>query len=539
MNRYSNLDTIFNTHILKQYYDTHKNEPWNTWLVFNSLFESKGKQGIAGLFTLNTTQISEQLVFKISQHVNYLVHHEYTIMDQLNKLAPYCPHFCQSIGYTNAPISTDRKQKSPFKNTYKDSPLETEVLLLEHIEGKKFYKLIRDTTLENKVMFSSVKQMLLGLEMAQIDQSFVHYDLQSNNIIMRQCDPDVVFVYKFGGNNQFAVPTYGYYPVAIDFGFSYSDALQGREFWPTMGHTNYGFNSMLFDPIADPKLFLTTVSQEIDCYRSGKQVAVFKNICDNLFDTLDIDMSTGWDTRKTTSIVKNVSNILKNTTRESSIFYERFEYCIDIIQTLIRLPFKPRAYKDIHVGYIMFVKEFSKIENQIVSSYCHLYILKAMVDIAKQVKVDFMNKDTRYHALSYFKTNVIARIDKVTKFVKVSSVDFTILLTGLFCIASKLEGIYYDKYQVIKKDKQAIVNTMPIKRPGTMFGVIDINIPSEYYYTPETTVIILDSIQKKSSVLKLSRDDCDTINDSHKLSIGQQLVQIHQNVENVENIENK
>ena len=31
-------------------------------------------------------------------------------------------------------------------------------------------------------------------------------------------------------DNQFCVPTFGYYPVIIDFGFSYSDAIKNSQF---------------------------------------------------------------------------------------------------------------------------------------------------------------------------------------------------------------------------------------------------------------------------------------------------------------------
>ena len=62
---------------------------------------------------------------------------------------------------------------------------------------------------------------------------------------------------------QHYIPTNGHYPVIIDFGFSYINDMKDGPLWPSMAHTCVGFMSDRFDWVADPKLFLVTVSGEI------------------------------------------------------------------------------------------------------------------------------------------------------------------------------------------------------------------------------------------------------------------------------------
>jgi hypothetical protein len=49
---------------------------------FKKLFK-KGKQGVTGLLE---SRSGELVVFKISQHIDYLTHHERTVAERLNDL---------------------------------------------------------------------------------------------------------------------------------------------------------------------------------------------------------------------------------------------------------------------------------------------------------------------------------------------------------------------------------------------------------------------------------------------------------------------
>ena len=215
-----------------EYYNKHKAVPWQDWLMFDTVFDKPGKQGLVGLLSLKDKK-EIQSVFKVSQYINYLAQHESVVMSGLNEMSAYCPHFCKSFGIIPCEVDPKcRKEGNPFdiKTKY---PIVKDVLLCEFIEKScKFYNYIRALNrIHEDVLFSSVKQILMAISMAQKQKRFTHYDLHSFNIMMRKCDPDTVFLYVLDEENQFVVPTHGHYPVIIDFGFSYIQNMDDGPLW--------------------------------------------------------------------------------------------------------------------------------------------------------------------------------------------------------------------------------------------------------------------------------------------------------------------
>ena len=50
-----------------------------------------GKQGFVGILEKD----GKDYVFKMSQYINYLIHHESIVMQGLNIISTFCPHFCK------------------------------------------------------------------------------------------------------------------------------------------------------------------------------------------------------------------------------------------------------------------------------------------------------------------------------------------------------------------------------------------------------------------------------------------------------------
>ena len=189
LNHYSNiLDLI-------SYYNENKDKDWKEWLSFDTVFDKPSKQGIVGLLEMkNNTSV--KLVFKISQYINYLIQHESTVMNGLNSLSTYCPHFCCSVGTILCDVEPKcKKQDNPF-NIISKHPIKKEALLCEFIDKScKFYNYIRSDRISEDILYSTVKQVLLALAIAQRKKQFSHYDLHSFNIMMKKCDKDAVFLY--------------------------------------------------------------------------------------------------------------------------------------------------------------------------------------------------------------------------------------------------------------------------------------------------------------------------------------------------------
>lgn len=518
----SPLGDIFGFSSLVEYFDNHKHENWKEWLKFDTMFEKPGKQGLVGLFKPIKDKQQFKIVFKMSQYINYLIQHEYTVMKGLNELSPYCPHFCKAIGTILCEVdSQTKKTGNPFQITSKH-PIEKEILLTEYVDNScKFYNYIRSDKIHENILYSTIKQVLMGIAIAQRKKQFTHYDLHSYNIMMKKCDKDVVFLYVLDGENQFCVPTNGHYPVIIDFGFSYISDLEDGPAWPSMAHTDVGFMSDRYDPIADPKLFLVTVANEIRDKRKNRKANKFRWVVKNMFNKLKIDWESGWDTTEEKGASDFVTEMLEGYNTDSNLFDNYDHYCMDLIQSLIILPFEEKKYSNIHVSYTTFLKEFIKIENEIGNPFYNLYILKGIVDVARDVHSDYLRKgEYQKNAVKYFRQNVYKRINCVANYCNPKNINFELMLCSLLCLSKNIEGILYDVIESRMKEKDREYTKIPLQNTEQIYGAIETNIPDKYVFNKNTTVIVMDCIKESCYKLKLTPEKCDEVNNVHPLAKG-------------------
>ena len=477
---------------------------------YSKSFSKNGKQGVVGLLRLKS---GKNCVWKISQHLNYIVNQENTILDSLNEMREYCPHFVRGFGKVNVKMTSDfRKVENPFKvsgrhNIYND------VLLLEHVDNaRKFYRYIKNKNIEEDVLYSIVKQTLLAITFAQREKGLAHYDLHSNNILVKTCNPNSVFLYVLDENTQYCVPTYGYYPVIIDFGFGYVKNMNNNPLWGALAHTEVGFLSNMCDMWADPKLFLVTVSDEIKGYRDTKTSRKFRRIVKNIFSPLNIDWSSGWDSQDgVINCSDKVYNMIKREGKFSRFFRETGQYCIDLMQSMITLPLKKRKYRDIEDVFKMVVEEFHKIEIEISSLFYNLYIFKKMVDAARSVCDMYSVKETMNEATKRFRLSVLETIDQVAKYCK-PKVDWDKLLCSLIVFSRQMEGVMYDHITPRLKEKEEEYEDMEVKNQTEIYEALEVNIPSLFVFDENTTVYVWDLHRKQSRSITLSKRFIDKIN---------------------------
>jgi len=498
------------------------NKDWQKWLKFNCVFDKPGKQGIVGLFD-RTDGNNKKIVFKISQYINYLIHHEYTVMNSLNEISPYCPHFCKALGTIICKVEPGKKDGNPFGLNSK-FPIEKEVLLTEYIdESCKFYNYIRSKTIDENIIFSTIKQVLMAISIAQRKKRFTHYDLHSYNIMMKKCDKDVVFLYVLDEDNQFVVPTMGHYPVIIDFGFSYVQDMENKPCWPSMGHTDVGFNSDRFDWVSDPKLFLTTVSGELRNKRKTRKTRKFKNVVKNIFSNLKIDFQSGWDTGNELSAIDHVIDMIQGYGHISRVFGGYTNYCFDIIQSLVILPLEPQNYENIGTSYTTFLLEFIKIENEISNPFYILYILKGIVNLAREVRSDYLQPDGRNNALKWFRNGIHERINCISSFCRPKDIHYEKMLCGLLCLSKNIEGILYDVMDLRMTEKNKQYKKLPLKSVEQIYGAIETNIPNKYEYNENTRVFVMDCVNEVCEKIELTSEDINELNNSHSFLKGSYL----------------
>lgn len=489
---------------LVSYYEENRHLEWEKWLEVVEIFKNPGKQGLVGL--MKSKKSNHLFVFKISQYLNYLAQHELTIMHSLNDLDSYCPYFCKSVGGILCNVDPERRKSgNPFESGTNVPKVEKEVMLMEYIpKSTKFYNYIRSEHVHENVLYSAVKQVLLAVHIAQRDKNFTHYDLHSNNIMMRKCSKNLVVLFILDENTQYCVSTFGHFPTIIDFGFSYVREMDEQYLWPSLGHTEVGFMSTNFDHIADPKLFLVTISDEINRKKSTKNSKILKNITRNIYRRLNIDWDCGWDKDVEDSVAETVLNVLDKYSKISPLFKEHGHYCLDIIQTLIPLPLEKQDYSDIKIVFTTFLTEFVKIEKEIGTSFYCIYILKCMVDFAREVCADYQHEETREKALYYFRTSLISKIETIAKFCKLKDLHFEKLLCSLLCMARRLEGLFHVHIEKRMSEKLESYKKIKLQTPAEVYEVIDYNIEDEYVFNENTKILVLDSVKKSKEIVKIT-----------------------------------
>jgi len=571
---------------LLEHYEKNKDKKWSDWLIFDGCLKSQGKQGIIGFFkkkinyqkgdkilykkyNVQATIIdidfnsksyiikiendkrvistigdciepisgsnTSKYIFKISQYTNHLAYHELISMQGLKKLSTYCPHFCKGFGIIKTEIEPRfRKNSNPFdiKSKY---PIEKELLLCEYIDKSyKFYNYIKSEKIHENVLYSLVKQVLLAITLAQKEKQFTHYDLHSNNVMIKKCNKDLVFLYKLDDENQFCVPSLGYYSIIIDYGFSYISDMDNGPLFSSLCHTDVGFISDRFDWVADPKLFLVTVSDEIKEKRGTKKAKKLRRIVKNIFAPLKIEWDSGWDCVEKKGAVDYVANLLESFNNVSRLFEDYDYYCLDLLQSLIILPLEKQDYSDIKKSYETFLTEWIKIENEISSEFYNLYILKEIIDVARNVRPEYMRNETREQAIGIFRKTLYETLNKVSKFCIPKNLHFEKLLCSLYVLAKNIEGILYEVIGARMDDKNKEYDRLLLKSTEQIYATINVNIPDEYIYNENTQVLIVDNVRKTNDIFQIPKEELDNINKLHPLAKGTYINDLYNLINNKE-----
>ena len=526
------LSDLFKYTKLVKIYNENKDKDWGEWLEYQGLFGKPGKQGVAGIMKVKGTDLT--VAFKLSQQIDNLAQHEYTVMNGLNELASFCPHFCKSIALLDCKRNPRTISNiSPFiKQADVQYMISDKMLIMEHVTNS--YKLstyIKSNKVDEDSIYSLVKQVLLGMSFAQRRKNLTHYDLHSGNIMVRKCNKDVVFVYVLDEGNQIAVPTLGHFPIVIDYGFSYISDMEDTPMLPTMGHTQYGYTSDRYDPNVDSRIFMVTVSDEIREARATKKARALRKITKKAFAGLDIDWESGWfqSDEEEESAQALIADKIEPLAGRSIIFTEYENYCIDIFQTLIILPLEEQDTTNSKRSFKVFINEWMKIEDLISSANSNLFILRGIVDSARYVRSAYMDPETSKSAVDEFKKMTHEVIDSVAAFCNPKDLNYEKMLCSMYVFADSIEGLYNDHLKDLLETRNKSYSKLVLQTPEQFYAAIDTNIPTEYKYTEKTTIFMMDSIENKTEVFSLHADDILAVNNAHSFTRGSLIYDIYKN----------
>ena len=506
------------TDIISKNYGKH----WKDWIEIIEVFNGSNKQGIVGL--LKIKEINKICVFKISQNINNLINHEYNIMKGLNTISKYCPHFSVSIGILSLDLEPKLKIRNPFKLVSK-YPIQKDVLLMEHIDhSDNFYTYIKSCNIDDNIIYSIIKQVLLSICIAQNKKKFSHYDLHSSNIMIKKCNKDLVLLYVINNEIQFLVPTYGYYPIIIDFGFGYIEEMENNPLWTSLAHTEVGFTSDRFDWVSDPKLFLVSVCYELKHKRnnksSKKRTKKFEKLIRSIYKPLKLDWDSGWDLDEKHAVIDTLIDMLEKPSACSNIFSNYNYYCFDLLQSLIVLPLQEQNYNNIKETFKIFINEFIKIENEISDISYIIYILKNIIDFARDVRPEYYIKETRLKAVTEFKNRIYEMLGKISKYCIPKKLHFEKMLCSLLISTRCMEGILYEKMVERMEKKQKKYKKLQVSNVQDIYGLVECTIPDTYTYTNNTIIFTINCIDEISYHFTLPTDIIEEINENHSLGRG-------------------
>lgn len=514
-NKETENDIEFFNENLKEKYKTLPD-----FLEFHSSFPRSGKQGVLGLLT--NVENKKKYVYKISQYLNFVVDQEHSVMEGLNNLREYCPHYCKTLGKFKINLNEQyRSEDNPFD--YDEDYIESNVLLMENIDNsRKLYRYIKNEDVAPEILMSIIKQTLIANIIAGESMKFTHYDLHSNNVLVKKCPTNSVFLYILDENRTYLVPTYGYYPVIIDFGFSYNKNCDNKPMYGALAHTDIGFVPSVYDQHADAKLFLTSVSHEMKKYKKCDISTKFRDLITKIYGKCDIDLECGWDDRgeDEMSISDYLLKKMGSQFRRSKFFKNQGHHAVDILQTLVDLPLKSRKTNDTldDIASIL-VTEFSKIEKEISSDFYNLYILKHIVESSAKYKEDYLDKNTRERAIVAFKNGILEAIDSVVKFCN-PKINWEKLLCCMLCLSKCIENVCYDKLKKLISTKRADYNKMLLKNTSEIYESIEANIPSHFYFDDKTSIYVWDCINERGYKTKLPSGMIDEMNNTHPFERG-------------------
>ena len=499
-------------------------------------FGTDSVQGTAGIIQLKDDNKSK-VVFKVSNCVDFSIEHESIVLDQLNKIATFCPHFMYKFSEIELPVSSnyfsDKGKKG--QGVLQDSKelCTTPILFTEFISKYTFYHAIKGY--DKNVISSQLMQVLTALKISQIKCNFTHYDLHMDNILVKECDPNIVNLYIIPDHDPILVPTYGIIPIIIDMGSAHSKGHKRM----LSASENYecGLQATSFDRLADVHHLLLSTFSCLEKYIPLCEKLLFKLAL--MFHPLPVWKEKGWKilfhrlNKAVKYIVREKSKLIHSGPKDdretySHIFEELFEDFLSILNGAIPLPFENNN---------LIEKDFEQFENQLVGKFdsffkhfvqllefdsiksdqdC-LYALKEIVNISIKMNQP-ISKDEKDKLLSHLRVKLLFVInDHEIKQLKMN--DFIKSIHEL----GKSMGSLYGHLEAEHND---FINDVYKECPSDIIDFIDFfrhNMPPELTFTKKTIVNVYNAEEETFNTVPFQTKISD-VEKFNKLSLKQKAI---------------
>lgn len=274
------------------------------------IFDSDNVQALVGTLDIGNYR---DLIFKISKTIDYAIEHEIALIGAINSLNNFLPHFLVPLGNINLPVSIQHLLDKPSnKLKYAKKPCTLEpCIIYEKLERINMEQFTRNATMAQ--IMSIVAQILCALHLAYLHNGFTHYDLHDENILIQQCDENALFLYTDESTNfHLLIPTYGFYPVIIDYGLTYCNVLEKHPLYTPLNFYHQGFQCCQADALNDSHHFLRSLFSGIE----NKNV---DNFLHDSFAAIQFRKNFGW-----IKLPNNIWKQLKATIRKNSQYPQEY-----------------------------------------------------------------------------------------------------------------------------------------------------------------------------------------------------------------------
>lgn len=498
-----------------------------------------GKQGMVGLVYDKANKGCK--VYKFSTLLNQNGTHEYNIIKSLLPLAQVCPYFPTNCELVTHEIDCNYEEaENPFELRSKHK-LFIDICLTEYMNNSRKYTAFIEhpKQVSDGIIASILKQTLIGTLIASSYNNFTHYDLHSENILVQKCPYNDVYIwYDSKLQVPYVVPSLGYIPRIIDYGFSYSDAAKGESHTTPLDFMKEGYMSFRPDGVADFRILLTSMLEEM--YYCRKYNPIFetqKRIVKKLFKGTNIDWGSGWLTDKKACAVKYIYEMCSTCKYKDAIFEsptvdEHFYGILDLIQILIPMPidsdpFPDKSMKEIFeeflIGMREFVKHFYKLEGIFEANTYRedeyepnptmgLYIIRASIDGVLETRDMYNGPGKSPEAVRKFKNKIQDVINHANTVYQIPKINYEKYLVSFYVMANAMQSLLYREIHYREQFIARQYQKMPVENSHDIFYIINhyMNIP--YHYSDDTRLIFMDSDNLVSKIYNLTETEAFDIN---------------------------
>jgi hypothetical protein len=198
-----------------------------------------------------------------------------------------------------------------------------------------------------------------------------------------------------------------------------------------------------------------------------------------IFVPLGIDLVSGWNEKKEQSVFEKIAGKLEPICRVKTIWKTHLRHCLELVQSLVILPFKIGDDSDIISPLKLFLIEWQKIDNEIRSDYSKLYVLQILVDLLAEnhPKSSTILPIEDEQWMGKFRRDFNGRISKYLQYWQSPILDSKILVGSLLLFSIRLRTVLGIEMEALAKKQKIKEAQLGVSSPLELFSVFDAHFP--------------------------------------------------------------